>query len=105
MGFPGEHPINVRTGQMKRHILGSPGEVIDFKSGAYAWRWPHGTSSTSGSLRDKLKVAQRGGGSAGTAPPRPVIGLTGNDVLNITSSLAANVIAPGSYIVPGASFS
>lgn len=108
MGLPGKRPINIRRGGMSNYIFNSNGEIVTFKSGSYAWRWPHGTSSTSGNLRDKLKTAQRGGGSAGTAPPRPVLALSGQDVINIAFSLAANVVAGptgSATIFPGGSFS
>jgi len=78
-GFPGEHPINVRTGKMRRFVTESQGTVFAGTYGAVAFSTPR---KTSGVMADKLRTAQEGDAKTRTVA-RPVIGLGPEDATHI----------------------
>ncbi len=83
MGFPGEHPINHRTGQMERYIMSG---ARTFMVGAQqaTMRFPGKGSSL---FNKKLKVAQQGAAYPRTVA-RPVIGMDERDLAIMLQSLS-----------------
>lgn len=84
-GFPPDHPINVRTSRMKDFLLISP---ADIKVQGPEVELTHPGPTGDRSLNEKIKTAQFGSTSPNTQP-RPVLGFNENDLLFITSELAA----------------
>jgi hypothetical protein len=72
------HPINVRTGQMKRYLLDEPPDIVTHSLGATMWS-PGRTGSRE--LQSKVGTAQQGGTTpeGRPVPPRPVLGVNEND--------------------------
>lgn len=85
-GFPGAHPINVRTGDMQRVTHDSNGEIFD-EGYSSTLVWPGEIDS--GAIADKYRVAQAGGRQEGRrdTPPRPIVALGERDVRDILSML------------------
>lgn len=80
-GFPGEHPINVRTGSLKQWITSSRGAVTQTGTGAAA-SWPgEGTPLQ----EEKLATAQ---GKKRGVPARPVLAANELDLYVLTSGVA-----------------
>lgn len=84
-GFQPFHPINVRTGALRRHILNSFKVFGAGEGGAYL-QMP-GNQGTR-EMQSKIKVAQMGGfatqsnratGPNRAAPPRPVLAMSNRD--------------------------
>lgn len=84
-GFPPDHPINVRTGELERYITQSDGDVQMYPGGA-SMNYP-GTNPT-GTLADKVSTAQVGSAD-GRTPARPVLGLNIHDLEAVLFSLAS----------------
>lgn len=83
-GFPRDHPINRRTGELEEYITSGGNDVALTAMGA---RLTMPGSAASGELHDKVATAQEGRGFGGSrAPsephtvPRPVLGLSGTDL-------------------------
>lgn len=87
-GFPPDHPINVRTSRMKDFLLLSP---ADIKVQGPEVQLTHPGPTGDRSLQEKIQTAQSGASSPNTRP-RPVLGLNENDLLFITSELAAYLV-------------
>jgi hypothetical protein len=86
-GFPPAHPINVRTHDLQRFILGSAGSVVG--AGTWQFQWPG--DPPSGELVDKMETAQLGRVNPSTVA-RPVIALGVRDFNDIMDSLAAFLV-------------
>lgn len=86
-GYPGAHPINVRTGQMRQHLVASPGNAVS-AGGISQFTYP-GTAP-GGDLMNKLMTAQAGRQSPATLP-RPVLGFNMNDTVALTALVAGYV--------------
>lgn len=84
-GFGGEHPINVRTGEMENWVVQGGWHSYPNAVGA-SLQFPETTPS--GRLAKKVRGAQQG---EGKAPPRPVLGVNENDMLFVMSALAFSV--------------
>lgn len=89
-GFPPDHPINVRTSTMRNFLTGTPGDIRP--TGPWVTYTHPPPGGTYGLTDLKIETAQRGKARPLT-PPRPVIGVNQNDLLFITSELAAYLIA------------
>lgn len=89
-GFPGEHPINVRTGQMKRHLLDDPPRIAVQTLGATLWS---PGDEGSGTTAKKVKIAQMGGTTpeGHHVPARPVLGVGPEDLEAVLISLAIHI--------------
>lgn len=81
-GYPGAHPINVRTGQMRNALVGSFGDVVS-AGGLTELTYPDGVSVT-GQLARKIMTAQ-GGSMFPPTVPRPVLGFNENDSIALTA--------------------
>lgn len=84
-GFPPDHPINVRTGDMRSFLVNSASDVKEHSLGATL---KHPPPTTNKFINEKIRTAQQGKSRPRT-PPRPVIGVNENDLLFVTSELAA----------------
>jgi hypothetical protein len=84
-GYPGPHPINVRTSQMRNALTGSFGNTVS-AGGVTEMEYPNPVNIT-GSLARKITTAQMGS-MFPTTPPRPVLGFNMNDSIGITALLA-----------------
>lgn len=91
-GF-GAGPINRRTGELERYVVGDTGFSYPTGFGA-SMRWPG--KAASGELKKKVETAQKGRKSPNTVA-RPVIGVNENDLLFLMASLE---FAVESAIVP-----
>lgn len=96
-GFGPAHPINVRTGTMKRHLLDSPPSIIP-TPGSVTYRHP--ATPGEGDVPNKIKVAQMGGQQSGfrDTPPRPVLGMDESDLALILWNISLHIadFQPGS---------
>lgn len=86
-GFPGAHPINVRTGGMKRHLL-------DSKSITYGGSVLNVPATSTGLTRKKIAVAQNGR-DFGNTPARPVLALNSVDTIIGTEALMQWIMSGG----------
>lgn len=88
-GFPGEHPINVRTGELEDYITGGAANpALPIPGVGAALDFP-GRPAT-GELKRKVETAQQGKpASAGmrATPPRPVLAVGMEDLAFTVSSL------------------
>lgn len=89
MGFPGEHPINRRTGELERYITGSPAAILPI-GGGVMMKYP--PQAATGSLGEKVMTAQKGKGRPSTRP-RPVLALGIADLSFTLTSLATYIEA------------
>lgn len=87
-GYPGEHPINVRTGQLERFMTDGSPNTMAAGYGAML-RYPGGEAS--GELRTKVETAQSGREEYPVTPARPVIGLDETDLAFVMSTLALDL--------------
>jgi hypothetical protein len=80
-GIGGAHPINVRTGGMRRHLVEDPPRIATHSLGATMW-----SPGDQGSSKMKKKVlgAQLG---EGNAPARPVLGVNELDLEAVMTQL------------------
>jgi hypothetical protein len=88
-GYPGPHPINVRTGQMRAFLTGSVGDVMS-SSGVTQLAYPS-QAGMGGNLARKIMTAQLGS-QFPTTPPRPVLGFNMNDNIALTAMLSGYLI-------------
>lgn len=85
--FPGEHPINVRTGAMKRHLLDDMPRIAVHTLGATMWS----PGSDGGSeVAQKVKTAQLGDPATNTVA-RPVLGVGPMDLEAVLISLSLHI--------------
>lgn len=93
LGFPGEHPINHRTGALERWVTDSaPGIMLTpvLSTLTYPGSPPVGT------MKDKMMTAQTGARKSGPhTVPRPVLGLDATDYVAILAMLTVSVEAVG----------
>jgi hypothetical protein len=89
-GYGAEHPINVRSGELKDYIIGSTG-MPTVEAGGATLTYP-GTPPGNTDLKNKLAVAQSGGPNTQAGyrptPARPVLGLNEADLASVTVMLA-----------------
>lgn len=78
-GFPGEHPINERTGALKDWITGDEGDAELVGAQSARLTFPGDTPAGNLQLDTKLRVAQRGQADPATVP-RPVLGVNRVDL-------------------------
>jgi len=86
IGFPGAHPINHRTGQLRNFVTGDQG-VLTSSAGSVLLSWPR---EPGGRMLKKLTTAQSGNDRA---PARPVLGVDFADAELIAQSLRAHLFA------------
>lgn len=100
--FSGQHPINVRTGQMKRHLLDTPPRIAITTLGATMWS-PGDTGSPE--TAKKVKTAQLGGQTpeGRNVPARPVLGVGPEDLETILIYLAIHIASYQPGVGAGAS--
>lgn len=98
-GFPGEHPINVRTGQMKKHLIDAPPRIAIHSLGATMWS---PGNNPSGKLGKKIQTAQQGDPSVHT-PARPVLGVDTTDLEIVLLALSVHIASkqPGGVSLNG----
>jgi hypothetical protein len=85
-GFPGDHPINVRTGEMERFITGSR---PTFAANPDAMMIFPGQDPV-GKTYYKVQVAQKGTDVPPT-PARPVIGIDEADLAYVLATIADEI--------------
>lgn len=89
MGFGGQHPINVRTGELRQFMLDG-GNTSPTGEGA-VYIYP-GTNPT-GRVGQKFTTAQQGKAWGGRyTPPRPVLAIDETDVEFVLVSLLRNML-------------
>jgi len=88
-GHPGDHPINVRTGQMRNFIVAAPGSTKG-SAGYAALTWP-GPVPT-GKMMTKVQTAQVGNPGANTVA-RPILGVGPNDSIFAIAALTQYLLA------------
>jgi hypothetical protein len=86
-GYPGEHPINHRTGQLERWITGGAVGVTTFPGGVLM---TYPKDAPTGELAQKIQTAQEGKGQPYT-PARPVLGLNETDFLFAANALETHI--------------
>lgn len=96
-GFGPAHPINVRTGELKRHLLDNrPNIVPTPQQVTYTYPGDKGSAE----VQQKLGAAQRGATQKGyrPTPPRPVLGFGESDLALILMSVSMHIAdyQPGS---------
>ncbi len=84
-GYPPDHPINVRTGKMRSFLVGTNSDV---KPNGFGATLQHPPPTADPITAKKIATAQSGSSFPPT-PARPVVGLDENDLIFVTSSLAA----------------
>lgn len=89
LGFPGEHPINRRTGELEDLLTEHRSLVVAIGGGASLVA---PGSQPTGELADKLRRAQAGDEKA---PPRPVLGMNEQDLMAVLTMLATHVTTFG----------
>ena len=82
-GYPPDHPINIRTGELHDYITNSPMQIEPLGFGIQA-TYP-GVEAT-GELGDKFRTAQQGRQNPNTVPRR-VIGMSATDMIEILTLL------------------
>lgn len=101
--FPGEHPINVRTGAMKRHLLDDMPRIAIHTLGATMWSpGSDGGSETA----SKVKTAQAGGTTpeGRPVPARPVLGVGPVDLEAALISLSIHIASNQPGAMPSGGF-
>lgn len=91
LGFPGAHPINVRTGYMKDVLTNANGIAMPSAFGA-GMNWPENIGS-SNDIVPKVTTAQMGNGDK--TPARPVISAEPEDLIGTMSAIAAHLTVAG----------
>ncbi len=108
LGYPRAHPINKRSGELRKFIGQSKGSAVTMPDGA-AMIWPE--LSRSGDIEDKLEVAQRGSPRGANpwflnarTPARPVVALDQVDValvlVAVSTHLETSMRAGGFSVIP-----
>lgn len=95
------HPINVRTGAMRGHLVNTPPRIVTHSLGATMW-----SPGPSGSVEmdKKVKTAQIGGQTpeGRNVPPRPVLGVDERDaelvLVEMAQYLAKHVASGGAQV-------
>ncbi len=102
LGFGSHHPINVRTGSMRRHVMSS------FRVGTFGSKGAQlNIPGTSGNrlMANKLRTAQQGGytkqsgnkaGPNRPVPARPILAVSERDAVTLNDNLLAWIRA-GSF--------
>jgi hypothetical protein len=88
-GYPPDHPINRRTNLMHNFLVSDPGQT---RISGPLIEFTHPQPTGDGLMNQKIETAQAGRRRPFT-PARPVVGLNTNDMLFVTSELAAYLIA------------
>jgi hypothetical protein len=91
MGYGASHPINVRSGQLQDYIVDAPNQIQVSPIGATLIM--PGPAPT-GQLADKVRTAQRGSPD-GRTPPRPVIGMSEQDLAFVLTALGGYIQKAG----------
>jgi len=86
-GFPGDHPINFRTGEMYEYLTSGP-EDFTGSTTVSVLTMPGDAGSTE--VREKVRTAQQGLAYPNTVP-RPVLGLDEEDAAVILSMAALHL--------------
>jgi len=86
-GYPGDHPINRRTGELEEWVVQGGWDAYPQGIGA-TLRFPGKTPQ--GELRSKVETAQKGKGYPSTVA-RPVLGINERDMLFVIAALNANI--------------
>lgn len=91
-GYPGEHPINKRTGALEQYLTQASGRIEPTATGV---ELVTPEDSPDGELALKLVTAQSGGTSkwGNPIPKRPVLGIGLDDGLALTKLLEAHIEA------------
>ena len=91
-GYGPAHPINKRTGRLENYITQTPSSIVVTPIGSELTL--PGQPAT-GTLANKVKVAQRGGTQPGgiyrPTPARPVLGMNERDLLAVLTMLAHDI--------------
>lgn len=82
------HPINVRTGAMKSHILDPQPDATPNTLGGTLYFPKRGGSRK---VLEKVKVAQQGSKSPYPTVPRPVLGVNAHDMEGILIAVALHI--------------
>lgn len=93
-GFPGEHPINRRTGELESYIVSGGWDVSAspiLSTLTYPGNLPSGSQAV------KVAAAQMGVTNPSTVP-RPVLGLNEADLAFVMAALGTHVILAGRSI-------
>ena len=89
LGYPAAHPINVRTGELKRYVESGKGDVgIDGFGVTY--RWPGGPVTPG--IEKKMVGAQMG---TGRQTARPVAAVNITDAAGVLVLLSDFILGPG----------
>jgi hypothetical protein len=88
LGYPGDHPINQRTGEMLDYLDTNQGE-ISAAPGDIRVTYPGGSMSVE--VQQKLMTAQFGRDTPKT-PKRPVLGINQIDAVDLTDDLSRYLI-------------
>lgn len=95
LGYGPSHPINVRTQELENYITNGPNR-IDVAPWGASLTFPNG--NTPGDLKEKVEIAQIGGGEYNTVP-RPVLGLSGADLTFVLGALAEHIQTVGRAVM------
>lgn len=95
-GFPAQHPINQRTGELREFVTKTPGSVAGV-AGGFQLTLPGETPT--GELYDKLATAQQGRGNPATEA-RPVLGIDMIDGVSIGVALIEYMFAGNARTTP-----
>jgi hypothetical protein len=93
LGFPGDHPINHRTGALERWVTDSAPNLL-LSPVLSTLTYPG--NPPSGKLLQKVTTAQTGNRAKGApTSPRPVLGLDATDYVAILAMLATSISSVG----------
>lgn len=93
-GYPGDHPINRRTGEMYDYLTSGPARITLSSMGA-SYQLPSGGSALA---QEKVAVAQRGSAGPPTVP-RPVLGMNEKDLAVLLTMFGGHLNEfPGSSV-------
>lgn len=91
MGYPGEHPINRRSGALERWVTGADAAVAGYSTGdgtGAQMTWP--ATEPTGTLGKKYRTAQKGRPNqrekSPTTVPRPVVAVNQADMNFFTTA-------------------
>lgn len=87
-GFPGDHPINYRTGEMLDYLDTNEGE-LSTGPGDVRITYPGGAMSVE--IQQKMMTAQFGRDTPRT-PKRPILGMNQIDAADLTDDLSMYII-------------
>lgn len=96
-GFGPAHPINVRTGAMKRHLLDSQPSIVPTPM-QVTYKYPGDTGDAD--MQSKVRTSSIGGQQKGfrDTPPRPILGLDESDLGLVLMNISLHIadFQPGS---------